>query len=111
MCCFAKRIISRDEVGQEGTTLCRRILCCRVHAPFSYLGGTQPTVMLVGVADTNTGAPGGAEGGATLVQSRASRDGNPQPARVCAATRTCCNIFRDGRDFGGEVKSAGRRVF
>lgn len=82
---------------------------CRViHAPFSYFGGTQPTVMLVGVADTITGAPGGAEGGAILVQSRASREGNPYPARVCAATRTCCDWFRGRTRVWSEVGEGGR---
>ena len=47
------------------------------HAPFSYLGGTHPTVMLVGVADTIVGAGLGVEGGDIRVRSSASLEGTP----------------------------------
>lgn len=46
-------------------------------SPFSYLGGIQPTVMLLGVADTMFTACGGADGGETRVRSSASREGTP----------------------------------
>lgn len=49
----------------------------RKRLPFSYLGGIQPTVMLLGVADTMFTACGGADGGATRVRSSASLEATP----------------------------------
>lgn len=50
--------------------------------------------MLLGVAETITGAGLGADGGATRVARTASREGQPSPARVRAETRTYSSSVR-----------------